>query len=438
MKSQNLQFPKRFLWGASVAAHQVEGGQHNNWSVWELENAKSLAKAAEYKMGHLAIWPEVKGLASSPDNYVSGQAIDHYNRYEADFDVMQNMNLNAFRFSIEWSRIEPEEGVWNAAEIEHYRTYIRALKKRGLEPMMTLFHWTVPVWFLEKGSFERAGNIAYFVRFAEKVLQELGSDLRYITTLNEPDTVAGLGYWLQEHPPMKNNSIQAFWVYRNLLKAHKKIYKLAHKQSRRYKVGLTKQFTCVKPGDERWLTRLMVRLDPMLRDGVVLRYVGRKTDFIGVNYYFTDYYSGLKIVVGQNSHFTEDRLSKPLKMAAGPVSDLGWGLEPKNLEFVLKRVAKYKKPLFVMETGVADKNDTFRKDWLNGTIGAVHNALRDGVDVRSYLHWSAFDNFEWAFGRWPCFGLIGIDYDNDLKRFARPNARYYAALVKKIRNTGRV
>lgn len=384
-------------------------------------------------MGHLAIWPEVKHLASSPDNYVSGRAIDHYTRYEQDFDLMKKMNLNAFRFSIEWSRIEPREGVWDAAEIEHYRQYIRALKKRGLEPMVTLFHWTVPVWFMEKGAFEHANNIAYFVRFAEKVLQELGSDLRYITTINEPDTVAGLGYWLQEHAPAKSNIMLAFWVYRNLLKSHKRVYKLARGMSRRYRIGFVKGFTHVKAGDDRLLTKIMVRLDPVLRDGIVMRYVGRKTDFIGMNYYFTDYYSGTKIVVGQNSHFTEDRLARPFKMSNGPVSDLGWGLEPENLEHVLKRIAKYKKPLYVMETGVADKNDVYRKDWLNGTIRSVHAALGSGIDVRGYLHWSAFDNFEWAFGRWPAFGLIGIDYDDDLRRVVRPSARYYAAFVKKMR-----
>jgi len=231
MSQQQLHFPKRFLWGAAVCAHQVEGGQHNNWTVWELENAKSLAKAAEYKIGHLPIWPEVKRLATSPDNYVSGQAIDHYHRYEEDFDIMQKMNLNAFRFSIEWSRIEPREGVWDAAEIEHYRQYIQALKKRGLEPMLTLYHWTVPVWFAEKGAFARARNIDYFVRFAEKILEELGPDLHYITTINEPDTVATHGYWLLEHPPQRSNILEAFWVYRNHLKAHKIIYRIAHKQS---------------------------------------------------------------------------------------------------------------------------------------------------------------------------------------------------------------
>lgn len=433
MSANELRFPKRFLWGAATAAHQVEGGTHNNWTVWELENAKSLAKAAEYKIGHLESWPHIKKFAQDPANYVSGKAIDHFNRYEKDFDILKKMNLNAFRFSIEWSRIEPEEGVWNVEAIEHYRRYITALKQRGLEPMMTLYHWTVPVWFAEKGAFARAKNIDYFVRFAEKVLLELGSELRYITTINEPDTVVALGYWLQEHPPYKHNLLQAFWVYRNHLKAHKRVFQLARRISRRFKVGFVKGYSHIKPADDRRLTRWMIRIDHALRDGAVLRYVGSKTHFIGVNYYFTDYYSGFRLLVGQNSHFTEDRIRRPLKKSQVPVSDMGWGIEPENLEHVLKRLGKYKKPLIVMETGVADHRDEFRKDWLNGTIRSVNNALAAGVDVQGYLHWSAFDNFEWAFGKWPCFGLIGIDYENGLQRVPRRSAVYYAALVKKAR-----
>ena len=428
-----FQFPKRFLWGASTSAHQVEGGLHNNWTVWELENARSLAKSAEYKMGHLPIWPEVKGQATKPDNYVSGDAIDHYHRYEQDFDIMKKMHLNAFRFSIEWSRIEPEEGAWDPAAIEHYRKYIKALKKRGLEPMLTLFHWTTPVWFAKKGGFEKAANVQYFVRYAEKVLEELGSDLRYITTVNEPDTVVGLGYWLQEHPPFKRNRLLGLWVYRNLLKGHKQIYKSARRLSRRFKIGFVKGYTHAKPADQRWLTRLMVWLDPVIRDDLVLAYVGRKTDFIGVNYYFTDYYGGTKIVLGQDSHIAEDRLIGKSNLPPGQLSDLGWGLEPANIENVLMRLTKHKKPMFVMETGVADRNDIHRKDWLNGTISAVHRALKTGADVRGYLHWSAFDNFEWAFGRWPRFGLIGIDYEDNLKRKPRKSALYYAAFVKTMR-----
>jgi beta-glucosidase len=414
--SSRLRFPKRFLWGAATSAHQVEGGNHNNWTVWELENAKALAGAAKYKIGYLDNWPEIQKLASSPENYVSGRAIDHYNRYEADFDIMKKMHLNAFRFSIEWSRIEPEEGVWDEKEIEHYRRYIAALKKRGIEPLITLYHWTVPIWFAKKGAFARAGNINYFVRFADKVLEELGADLRLITTINEPDTVAIHGYYLQDHPPGLHSRLKMFWVYRNHLKAHKLIYSLAKKRSRRFRVGFVKSYAYVQPANERVLSRLATWFDYLVRDEIVLRYVGRKTAFLGVNYYFTDTYDGLQV--------THDDTS---------VSDLGWEMRPKNLLHVLRHLGKYKKPIFIMETGVADKHDTYRKVWLSDTIRAVQAALKEGVNVQGYLYWSLFDNFEWAYGRWPCFGLVGIDYADNLRRVPRNSAAYYAAVVKKAR-----
>ncbi len=411
-----LKFPKRFLWGAATSSHQVEGGNHNNWTVWELENAKAFASAAKYKIGHLDAWPDIEKLAISPENYISGRAIDHYNRYESDFDIMKKMHFNAFRFSIEWSRIEPEEGVWDAAEVEHYRQYIAALKKRGLEPLITLYHWTTPVWFAKKGGFARAGNIKYFVRFADKVLEELGADIRLITTINEPDTVASHGYMFQDHPPGAHSLFKMIWVYRNHLKAHKEIYMLAKRRSRRFHVGFVKNYVCVQPANERFLSRFAVWLDYLLRDGVVLGYVGRKTAFIGVNYYFTDTYDGFKVVHDDTAN-----------------SDLGWEMRPANLLHVLRRLGKRRKPLLVMETGVADAHDAYRKTWLNETIRAVQLALDEGVNVQGYLHWSMFDNFEWAYGRWPRFGLVEVDYDNNLQRKPRKSAVYYAAIVKKAR-----
>ena len=420
-----LQFPKIFLWGASTSAHQVEGGTHNNWTVWELENAKALAKAAEYKIGHFPVWKDIRRLASSPDNYISGRAIDHYNRYESDFDIVQKMNLNAFRFSIEWSRIEPEEGKWDVKEVEHYRQYLVALKKRGIEPLATLYHWTIPVWFAKKGGFARARNIQYFVRFADKILEELGKDLRIITTVNEPDTVAGMGYYTQEHPPAEHSFIKMVWVMRNHLKAHKLVYQLAKKRSRRFKVGFVKSYTHAEPENGKWLSGVMTRFFLFLTDTVPLRYVGRKQDFIGVNFYHTDTFDGTKWHQGTSFNYHMD----------DPVSDLGWTIHPENLEPVLLRLGKYKKPLFVMETGVADERDVYRKDWLNGTIRSVMAARKAGVNVAGYLHWSLFDNFEWAYGRWPRFGLIGIDYDDNFKRIPRKSAVYYAAFVKKARGS---
>ena len=416
-KTENgLKFPPRFYFGAATSAHQVEGNNHNNWSVWELENARSLAKSAEYKLSELAVWADIREQATNPDNYVSGVAIDHYERYKLDLAIAEKLNLNAFRFSIEWSRIEPEEGVWNREAIDHYRDYIREIKKRGMEPMLTLFHWTMPVWFTDRGGFERSSNIKYFIRFAEKVIDEYHQDIRYITSINEPDTVVGYGYVLSEWPPQTHSYLKAFVVYRNLLRAHKLVYNYAHKKSRRLKVGFTKSYAWVRAGDDRAITRFAVRVDFWLRDSLPLHYVRRKLDFIGVNYYFSDQHVGVRI-----------------EPSDGKVNDLGWEMRPEDLKHVLIRLGKWKKPLIVTESGVADRNDEYRKWWIAQSLASIHGAIAAGVDIFGYLHWSLFDNFEWSSGRWPRFGLVEVDYENDLKRTVRPSGIWYGKVVKKMR-----
>lgn len=412
----NLNFGHRFYWGAATSAHQVEGNNHNNWSVWELENARSLAKSAEYKLSDLPIWSQIRAQATDPDNYVSGIAIDHYRRYELDLAIAQKLNLNAYRFSIEWSRIEPEEGVWNREAIDHYRSYIREIKRRGMEPMPTLFHWTTPVWFSDKGGFERSQNIKYFTRFCERVIDEYHQDVRYITSINEPDTVASHGYITLDHPPQRRSFVKAFFVYRNLLKAHKHVHSYAHRKSRRLRVGFTKSYAWVRPGDERLITRLAVKGDLWLRDDVPLWYLRRKCDFIGVNYYFSDRHIGLRL---DNTH--------------EKLNDLGWEMRPEDIKHVLIRLKKWKKPLLVTESGVADQQDEHRKWWIAQTLAGIYAAHTAGAEVIGYLHWSLFDNFEWAYGRWPRFGLVEIDYNDNLKRTVRPSGIWYGKLVKKLR-----
>ncbi|NCU30583.1 glycoside hydrolase family 1 protein [Candidatus Saccharibacteria bacterium] len=416
MNKRPTSFPESFLWGVATSAYQVEGGNYNNWSVWELENAKTLAKLAEYKLRDLPMWNDIRSEAVRSENYLSGIAIDHYNRFESDFDIVRKMNLNAFRFSIEWSRVEPDEGMWNVTEVEHYKRYIKTLRLRGIEPILTLYHWASPVWFADKGGFEKSRNIEYFVRFAEKILEELGPDLQYIITVNEPDTLAQRGYFTQEHPPQKRSLTKSIWVYRNQLKAHKRIYSLAKRRSRHFQIGFVKNYTNVVRGDERFLTKLAVWLDYAIKDGIILRYIGRRQDFLGVSYYLTDVYKGFQTV-----H------TNPV------VSDLGWGLQPEGLEHVLKRLRRYKKPIYVMGTGVADIGDNYRRDWISKTILSIQRARVSGVDVKGYFYGNLFDNFEWAYGRWPRFGLIGIDYENNLRRIPKKSAAYYAMVVKKIR-----
>lgn len=409
-------FPKRFLWGASSAAHQVEGGQHNQWTVWELENAKALAMQAEYHYGDLESWPRVKTYAKLPANYISGPATKHYDLYETDFQLLKDMNMNAFRFSVEWSRIEPKEGIWDAEAIEHYKRYVAKLVAMDIEPVVTLFHFTLPVWFTDRGGFEKRSNIMYFVRFATKIMEEVGGSIRYVITINEPESYAFEGYYTGNWPPNRRSLRQAVKVYRNLAVAHNRVADVLHSKSRRYKIAAAKFCTYAYPGDDALLTRLSARIGQWFMDDYWLRKVRRKSDWLGVNYYYSARFYGYRI------HEPEEK-----------INDMGTPMEPANIEFELERLwKKYHKPMMITENGLADGNDSDRKWWLTETIKGIQNAMGEGVTLFGYLHWSLTDNFEWNKGRWPRFGLAAVDYTTQ-KRTLRPSAVWFARVIKMLR-----
>ena len=411
-----LKFPKSFLWGVSTAAHQVEGGNHNQWSEWELENAKALAIRSTYQFEDLDNWPAVKHVAKQPGNYVSGRTVNHYTQYEQDFDLARTMHMNAFRFSVEWSRIQPEEDAWNAEAVRHYKDYIVAMKKRGLEPVMTLFHFTLPIWFARKGGFERRANIRYFVEFVDRILEELGPSVRHIITINEPETYTYQSYVTGEWPPQRHKKLLALRVYRNLALAHNRAAGVIHKKSRKYKVSVAKNSMFVYPGDDAWLSRASASVGQFIQDDYFLRQVYKTCDFLGVNYYMD------ARIYGYRMHNPQDK-----------VSDLGWDMEPQNIELVLKRLHdKYHLPIMITENGVADATDQYRQWWLTQTIMALQKAMESGVDMLGYLHWSLLDNFEWDKGTWPRFGLFAVDYTTGA-RTPRPSALWLARVLKKIR-----
>jgi beta-glucosidase len=230
-------FPKSFLWGAATSAHQVEGGNHNDWSEWEIANAERLAAEAEKKFGHLASWPMIREQAARPENYISGAACDHYHRFREDFDIAKSLGHNAHRFSIEWSRIEPEEGKFDEKEIEHYRQVIAALRERGMEPFVTLWHWTIPLWMRDKGGVESQEFPAYLERYAQKVVSALQDEVMFWMTFNEPTSVIGNAYAKKNWPPQKGSLWSALRVFRVLARAHRFAYHAIHEVSPRAQVG---------------------------------------------------------------------------------------------------------------------------------------------------------------------------------------------------------
>lgn len=411
-------FPEDFLWGASTASHQVEGGTVNQWSVWELAQASDLAMTAEKRLGWLPDWEDIKAQANDPQNYVSGKGVDHYNRYEEDFDLLKKLQFNSLRFGIEWSRINPEEGIWDKEAIAHYHDYIDALNERGIEPILNIWHWTMPTWFTDKGGFEKQENLEYWERFVRKVAEEYADKVNYVLTLNEPNVYTSFSYQSGEWPPQIKRFATATRVYMNLAKAHNEAYIILKARRTSLHVGIAAN-----------LGNIQAKRPHNVIDSVatkVMRYawnwwfinrIRRHQDFVGINYYMTDYYKGFK------------KINPKV-----PVNDLGWYMEPEGLYPLLLRTwTRYRKPIMVTENGVADRNDDYRQWWLEQTMVAMQRAMSEGVEVKGYMHWSLLDNFEWKYGWWPKFGLIEVDRQNGMTRKPRPSAIWFAKYLLELK-----
>lgn len=412
-KDKSLRLPKDFLWGASVSSHQVEGNNHNQWSEWELVNAKALAAQAKHRYGHLYNWDEIQAQATDPNNYVSGPAVKHYQLYKHDFAIAKRLGLNCFRFSLEWSRIEPSPGSWNLEALEHYKNYIKELKAQGLEPVMTLFHFSLPVWFTELGGFEKKRNLLYFNRYVEKVMEHFGGQVKYFITINEPMIYASQGYLDAVWPPQVHSKPRFLKVAFNLIKAHNRVAKIIKQKNRRAKVSIAYHSVYYYSGDDAWLSRLSAAVMQYFSDDIFISRVAKHCDYLGVNYYVSNRVFGYRI-------HNEDH----------HISDLGWNLEPANVEYVAERLyRKYKLPIFITENGLADSNEDNRKQWLAATLAAMHRASAEGVPIIGYIHWSLLDNFEWASGKWPKFGLVEVDYKT-YKRQVRPSALWLSKFIK--------
>lgn len=430
--------PKNFLWGASVSAHQTEGGNHNQWTVWELEHAGELAKKAEAHYHYLPreVWKRVAKQVTNPENYISGLAVDHYNRYKEDFDSLKALNLNSFRFGIEWSRIEPHRGHWDETEIEHYKQYVIELKKRGIKPVINLWHWTLPVWFEDMGGFEKRRNIKYFERFIEKILTDIIGQCHMVITLNETNSYAAASFTEGRWPPGKHNPVATVRVMLNLLSAHKRIYKIIKSKYPSILIGVANQCRDIRPArPNNFVDRAVSRWAAYVWNWWFYDRTKNQQDFIGFNYYFTDYLKGFiesnpKRILKTHIKGGDISFSK-LMNPKSPVNDMGWYMEPDGLYNVAMQAhRRYKKPIIITENGVADAKDQYRQWWIGKCLEAMEQANTDGAEVVGYFHWSLLDNFEWADGWWPKFGLIEVDRANGMKRSVRDSAKWFAKVIK--------
>ncbi len=399
-----IKFPQNFLWGAATSAYQVEGGNSNSdWWEWE----KAVGK----------------------EN--SGNACRHYEFYEQDFDLAKSLNHNAHRLSIEWSRIEPEEGKFSEVELKHYIDVILSLRKRNIEPMVTLHHFTNPAWFSKAGGWENKHSVARFLRYCDFVILAMAGHVRYWITINEPMVYIYHSYILGVWPPQEKSYLKAKAVEDNLIRAHIKAYRLInkiYKESNLSKpsISIAHNLQAFVPCTQNLRNRFAAYLrDKWYNFGFLDEIMRHKTmDFVGVNYYSRQLVEpekwgikNLAVDVCKNNH-------RPVKK-----NSLGWDVYPEGLYEVLLKLKRYGLAVIITENGICTPDDNLRWEYIYDHLKNIHRAMEKGVNVTGYLYWSLMDNFEWDKGFGPRFGLIEIDY-NTYKRTVRESAKKFGEVCK--------
>jgi beta-glucosidase len=382
------EFPGGFTWGTATAAHQIEGGNTNNdW--WAFE--------------HL----EGSGCAEP-----SGDACDSWDRWEEDADLVAALGLDNYRFSVEWSRIEPAEGEFSRAALEHYRRQCLGLAARGVDPVVTFHHFTTPRWLTELGGWETGAAVERFGRFCTVVAEVLGDVMVRACTVNEPNIVATMGWHAGMFPPGKRDVELSFQVGRHLADGHRVAVEAIRRAAPGVPVGLTLSMTDYQalPGGEERLENIRHHAEDVFLDAT------GGDDFLGVQVY-------TRMRIGPDGWAGyEDGV---------PVLDMGYEFYPASLGNCLQRAWDYTGgafPLLVTENGIGTRDDTQRIDYVRQALASVLDEIERGVDVRGYTYWSLLDNFEWALGYRPHFGIVAVDRET-FARTPKPSAAWLAAVA---------
>lgn len=408
-------FPEGFFWGTATSSHQIEGDNiYNDW--WEFE-AQGKVKEGQ----------------------ISGKACDSWNRYEEDFDLIEKLNNNAYRFSIEWSRIEPEEGKFDDSALEKYRNMLISLRKRNIEPFVTLHHFTNPLWIAKRGGWLNPKTIDYYLRYVEKVVREFKDLVNFWMTINEPNAYSFMSYFYGEFPPQERSLKKMLIVLNHMVKAHAKAYQLIHYIVPSSKVSIAYNVLYFEPLNpksfiDRKITNFADKIynrvfietiingkfsSPFIREDIP--YAKNTLDYLGINYYTRVLMSLKTIIKGRdyNNHLLDRERS-----------DFGWEIYPEGIYKVVKRFWEMtKKPIYITENGISDAKDEKRPKYLINHLIYLHKAIQEGVDVRGYFHWSLMDNFEWAEGFKQRFGLFETDYST-MERKWRKSAEIYREIAK--------
>lgn len=393
---ESMHFPTGFLWGSSTSAHQVEGWNENNdWWEWE------------HRAGTIA------------DGQLSGRAADHFHLYKKDFDLAEQLAQNVHRLSIEWSRIEPRIGEFDQDAIDHYVSVLTDLKKRGIQTMVTLHHFTNPIWFSKRGGFLKRENVELYLRFVKEIVPKLQHAVDFWITINEPNVYVLMSYVLGLWPPGQTSYWNAWRVMHHLALAHKRAYDMIHDIVRNpdVQVGFANNVISFAPINKHSLFEwASVRFIDWAWNHFFMEKTKGKHDFLGLNYYVHRRIkrSGLDIAKDLIDSGGEGREQ----------SDLDWEIYPPGLYEILLDMNSYKLPIFITENGIASQNDDRRARYLVSYLKELYHAIQSGVNVRGYLYWSLLDNFEWDKGFKARFGLVEVDF-RSLKRRVRPSAYVY-------------
>lgn len=436
VNTDNIQLPKGFVLGFASAAFQVEGGHQatDSWGWWETQ------KDAQGK-------PHVREPA--------GQGNDDWNRYAQDIDTMKEAGANSYRFSLSWSKIEPQPGQFDEAALAHYDQVIDTLLAKGMAPMITLHHFHEPKWFFDKGAFDDEKNIPDFLRYVDLVFKRYGNRVALWGTFNEPN-VGSYGKHMEmtyPHTQPSPDINRLGNMLKNILKAHDQAYALIKRspQGDKAKVGLVLNYTQMDP--LAWYDpadQLIAHYADKLFQGAVLDYFKTGTfdframvvgadvsysqprrapslDFIGLNYYSHNVFDF------QYSNLDVDKASLPLIAPGEKPTQLQYGFYPEGLYDAITRYADLKLPIYITENGIglADQDEAYREQHMRSSFYNVAKALKNGYDVRAYYYWSLNDNFEWEFGYSKNFGLYKVDR-RTLERKPKPAAAYFKRVAQTI------
>ena len=382
-----MAFPSGFLWGAGTAAHQVEGGNdRNDWWTWELDPNSHCVE-------------------------VSGDACDHWNRYPADLDLLAQLGLRAYRFSIEWSRVEPREGDFSVAALDHYREVCEAARERGIVPVVTFHHFTTPAWLTAIGGWCEPSTAVRFGRFCEAVAGHLAGSFDLACTINEPNVLASFGYEVGVFPPGERDPVRRDLAIAVLIDAHRQAVAAIRRAAPQVRIGMTLAMHeyAAEPGAEA----IVAELRRTGEDVFLAATAG--DDFVGVQNY-------TRLHVGQQGIQGVPRGQR--------TNQVGFEFRPEALAVTVRRAADVTGlPVLVTENGICTEDDSERIEYTGRALRGLEGCIAEGVEVLGYLHWSLLDSFEWVLGYWPKYGLVEVDRSLQA-RSPRPSALWLGGIAR--------